>query len=86
MAEKVRLDILLAERGMAPSREVARRMIMAGEVRVDGQVRDKPGLRVARRPFQLMFGGACAPMLGRVQADSRIAYSKMGQHVFMPLM
>jgi len=48
MAEKVRLDILLAERGMAPSREVARRMIMAGEVRVDGQVRDKPGLRVAR--------------------------------------
>ncbi len=48
MAEKVRLDILLAERGMAPSREVARRMIMAGEVRVDGQVRDKPGMRVAR--------------------------------------
>ncbi|HVO71176.1 MAG TPA: TlyA family RNA methyltransferase [Aggregatilineaceae bacterium] len=48
MAEKVRLDVLLAERGLAPSREAARRMIMAGEVRVEGEVRDKPGLRVAR--------------------------------------
>jgi len=46
MAEKIRLDVLLAERGLAPSREAARRMIMAGEVRVDGEVRDKPGMRV----------------------------------------
>jgi 23S rRNA (cytidine1920-2'-O)/16S rRNA (cytidine1409-2'-O)-methyltransferase len=48
MAEKVRLDVLLAERRLAPSREVARRMIMAGEVRVAGEVRDKPGMRVPR--------------------------------------
>jgi 23S rRNA (cytidine1920-2'-O)/16S rRNA (cytidine1409-2'-O)-methyltransferase len=47
MAEKTRLDVLLADRGLAPSREAARRMIMAGEVRVDGDVRDKPGMRVA---------------------------------------
>jgi len=46
MARKVRLDVLLAERGLAPSREAARRMIMAGEVRVAGEVRDKPGMRV----------------------------------------
>ncbi|NLF77637.1 MAG: TlyA family RNA methyltransferase [Chloroflexi bacterium] len=46
MTEKVRLDILLTDRRLAPSREAARRMIMAGEVRVEGEVRDKPGQRV----------------------------------------
>ncbi len=48
MSEKVRLDVLLVERKLAPSREVARRLIMAGAVRVAGQVRDKPGGRVPR--------------------------------------
>ncbi len=48
MAEKVRLDVLLTERGLAPSREAARRLVMAGEVRVDGAMHDKPGMRVAR--------------------------------------
>lgn len=47
MADKIRLDLLLAQRNLAPSREAARRMIMAGEVRVAGEVRDKPGMRVA---------------------------------------
>jgi 23S rRNA (cytidine1920-2'-O)/16S rRNA (cytidine1409-2'-O)-methyltransferase len=46
MSDKVRLDVLLAERELAPSREAARRMIMAGEVRIDGELRDKPGIRV----------------------------------------
>jgi len=45
---KSRLDLLLVERGLAPSREQARRLIMAGEVRVDGQVSDKPGRPVSR--------------------------------------
>ncbi|WP_119072216.1 TlyA family RNA methyltransferase [Aggregatilinea lenta] len=48
MVDKVRLDVLLAERHLAPSREVARRLIMAGEVRIDGEIRDKPGMRVPR--------------------------------------
>ncbi|MBN2304270.1 MAG: TlyA family RNA methyltransferase [Anaerolineae bacterium] len=48
MTDKIRLDILLAERALAPSRETARRMIMAGEVRVNGDLRDKPGMRVSR--------------------------------------
>lgn len=46
MAQKVRLDVLLTDRDLAPSREVARRLIMAGEVRVNGEVRDKPGMKV----------------------------------------
>ncbi|NDJ77596.1 MAG: TlyA family RNA methyltransferase [Chloroflexi bacterium] len=48
MSEKVRLDVLLVERELAPSRETARRMVMAGEVRIGGEVRDKPGMRVPR--------------------------------------
>lgn len=42
-----RLDVLVHQLGLAPSREQARRMIMAGEVRVNGQVADKPGTRVS---------------------------------------
>ncbi|MDP9119986.1 MAG: TlyA family RNA methyltransferase [Acidobacteriota bacterium] len=39
----VRLDQLLVERGLFPSREQARRAVMAGIVRVAGQRVDKPG-------------------------------------------
>lgn len=40
---KRRLDILLVERGLAESRQKAQAMLLAGEVRVDGQRREKPG-------------------------------------------
>ena len=46
-ASKHRLDQLLVERGLAESREQARRLIMAGEVWVDEQLCDKPGRAVA---------------------------------------
>jgi 23S rRNA (cytidine1920-2'-O)/16S rRNA (cytidine1409-2'-O)-methyltransferase len=42
-----RLDTRLHEQGLAPSREQARRLIMAGEVRVNGQLVDKPAALVA---------------------------------------
>jgi 23S rRNA (cytidine1920-2'-O)/16S rRNA (cytidine1409-2'-O)-methyltransferase len=45
-ATKVRLDLLLVARGLVESREQARRLIMAGEVTVDGQLFDKPGQAV----------------------------------------
>lgn len=41
-----RLDLLLAERGLAKSREQARALIMAGSVKAGGQVLDKPGTLV----------------------------------------
>lgn len=44
---KQRLDSLLVERGLAESREQARRLIMAGDVLVDEQISDKPGRSVA---------------------------------------
>lgn len=41
-----RLDLLLVERGLAPSRERAQASIMAGLVEVDGRRIDKPGTAV----------------------------------------
>lgn len=46
-AGKVRLDVLLVERGLAPSRERAQAMLLAGQVRVNGQKMEKPGTQVA---------------------------------------
>jgi 23S rRNA (cytidine1920-2'-O)/16S rRNA (cytidine1409-2'-O)-methyltransferase len=43
---KQRLDILLVERGLAETRQKAQAMLLAGEVRVNGQRREKPGERV----------------------------------------
>ena len=42
----VRLDELLVDRGLAPSRSKAQQLTMAGQVRVEGQVVDKAGKRV----------------------------------------
>src|SRR5580704_14789527 len=44
---KQRLDILLVERGLAESRQKAQALLLAGEVRVNGQRHEKPGERVA---------------------------------------
>ncbi|MCD8010467.1 MAG: TlyA family RNA methyltransferase [Lachnospiraceae bacterium] len=40
---KERLDVLVVKRGIAPSREKAKALIMAGSIFVDGQREDKPG-------------------------------------------
>ena len=47
---KKRLDMMLVERALAPSREKAKAYIMAGQVYVDGQKEDKAGS---------MFTGIC---------------------------
>ena len=43
---KTRLDVLLAERGLAESREQAKAIIMSGAVSVGGNRADKPGMQV----------------------------------------
>ena len=42
--EKERLDILVFNKGLAPSREQAKRLIMEGKIRVDSDLSDKPGM------------------------------------------
>jgi 23S rRNA (cytidine1920-2'-O)/16S rRNA (cytidine1409-2'-O)-methyltransferase len=62
---KMRLDLLLVERGLAESRAKAQALIMAGEVRVDGEVAIKPAtsvdaaarLEVAQGPRFVSRGG-----------------------------
>lgn len=44
--EKVRLDVLLAERGLAPSRARAQALVLAGKVRVGGRIESKAGAQV----------------------------------------
>ena len=44
---KLRIDLLMVERGLAPSRERAQALLMAGQVHVNGQKVDKPGTRIA---------------------------------------
>ena len=46
MAERRRLDVVVAERGLAPSRARAQALILAGKVTVDGHVMTKAGAQV----------------------------------------
>ena len=73
---KIRLDVLLVEKGLAPSRSMAQRLTMAGEVLVDGQVASKPGQAVSEdtrislkaRPPYVSRGGE--KLLGALEAFS----------------
>jgi 23S rRNA (cytidine1920-2'-O)/16S rRNA (cytidine1409-2'-O)-methyltransferase len=48
LVTRKRLDILLVERELVDSRQQAQRLIMAGQVRVDGRMVDKPGTQVSQ--------------------------------------
>lgn len=62
---RVRADVALVASGLFPSREKARAAILAGEVRLDGRVIEKPGtpvladacFEVAKRPRYVSRGG-----------------------------
>ncbi len=61
---KKRLDALLLERGLCQSRERARAMIMAGEVRVAGRPETKCGAQFAE-DAELAVTGAALPFVSR---------------------
>jgi ribosomal protein S4 len=46
VAKKKRLDVVLTERGLAPSRARAQALILAGKVRLRGEVESKAGTQV----------------------------------------
>lgn len=72
--KKTRVDLLLVERGLAESRSLAQRLVMAGQVRADGQVVAKPSmaypdevvLEVDRGPRFVSRGGE--KLAGAVEA------------------
>jgi 23S rRNA (cytidine1920-2'-O)/16S rRNA (cytidine1409-2'-O)-methyltransferase len=75
---KSRLDRLIVERGLAESREKAQALIMAGEVRVNGQKASKPGQPVesdctiemlSRPPYVSRGGYKLAEALRRFALD-----------------
>lgn len=61
---KTRLDQLLVDRGLAPSRERARALILAGDVTVDGQPAGKAGTAVAQ-DAGIVLRTADHPWVGR---------------------
>jgi 23S rRNA (cytidine1920-2'-O)/16S rRNA (cytidine1409-2'-O)-methyltransferase len=68
----MRLDQLLHHRGLYPSREQARRAVMAGSVLVDGQKVDKPGTAV-KDGAELRILGGKEPFVSR--AGRKLAHA-----------
>ncbi|MCC5875570.1 MAG: TlyA family RNA methyltransferase [Candidatus Sumerlaeia bacterium] len=64
MAKRVRLDVLLVERGLAESRERAQRLIRAGLVYTDHERLDKPG-RPVDAEISLFVKGDDCPYVSR---------------------
>ena len=58
MAEKIRLDYAVFEKGFAPSREKAKAMIMAGQVYVNNQKAVKAGTEIKSDDLIEIRGGA----------------------------
>ena len=61
---KERLDVLLVSRGLAPSREKAKTVIMAGDVFVNGQREDKAG-SVFGEDAEVVLAGKTLPYVSR---------------------
>ena len=61
---KERLDVMLVNRGLAPSREKAKAIIMSGQVYVDGQKEDKAGTSFAEE-VKIEVRGNTLPYVSR---------------------
>jgi 23S rRNA (cytidine1920-2'-O)/16S rRNA (cytidine1409-2'-O)-methyltransferase len=67
---RARLDQVLVERGLCESREKARRAVMAGQVRVNGQVASKPSDSIAEGDaVELLGAEKLAHALEHFQVD-----------------
>jgi len=73
----MRLDVLLVERGLAPSRERAQALILEGAVRVGGEARSKAGEAVlADAPIEVV--GPLLPFVSRGGLKLRRALEAFG--------
>jgi 23S rRNA (cytidine1920-2'-O)/16S rRNA (cytidine1409-2'-O)-methyltransferase len=80
MAVKERLDKLLVERGLAPSREKAQALIMAGQVVVGDHAAGKAGQQVAA-DAEIRIKGEILPYVGRGGLKLRKALDEFGVDV-----
>jgi 23S rRNA (cytidine1920-2'-O)/16S rRNA (cytidine1409-2'-O)-methyltransferase len=71
-AAKVRLDQLLAQRGLFPSRSRAAASVMAGEIRVGDQVADKPGRLVDENIEVTVAGGRRFVSRGGIKLENAL--------------
>ncbi|MCC6548042.1 TlyA family RNA methyltransferase [Candidatus Sumerlaeota bacterium] len=63
-SDRLRLDVLLVERGLAESREKAQRLIRAGLVHTQNERLDKPG-RLVHADTEIMLKGTDCPYVSR---------------------
>jgi len=64
MNKKIRLDLLLVQKGIFPTREKARSSIMAGLIYVNGQRYDKPG-QTCNEEAEIVIKGSFCPYVSR---------------------
>ena len=82
-----RLDVLLVQRGLCPSREQAKRLILAGEVLVNGEPLTKHGTSIAddseiviKDPPSFVSRGGLKLEGALLQAGRRREGGRRGQH------
>jgi 23S rRNA (cytidine1920-2'-O)/16S rRNA (cytidine1409-2'-O)-methyltransferase len=80
MVEKLRLDKLMLERGLAPSREKAQALIMAGQVVVGDHAVDKSGQQIAR-DADIRIKGDVLPYVSRGGLKLKKALDEFGVDV-----
>lgn len=77
---KERLDVMLVNRGLAPSREKAKAIIMSGQVYVDGQKEDKAGTSFAEE-VKIEVRGNTLPYVSRGGLKLEKAMNNFGVNV-----
>ncbi|MFC1736407.1 TlyA family RNA methyltransferase [Candidatus Hydrogenedentota bacterium] len=78
--KKDRLDIVMVERGLAPSRSKARALIMSGSVRVDGKTVTKSGTGVSQ-DVDIQIEGKPFPYVSRGGLKLEAALDEFGLDV-----
>ena len=73
MGKKIRLDVLLVQRGFQESRQKAQATIMSGQVFVEGQRADKPGTPVAEDAAVEVRGGLRYVSRGGLKLEKAMA-------------
>jgi 23S rRNA (cytidine1920-2'-O)/16S rRNA (cytidine1409-2'-O)-methyltransferase len=74
--KKRRLDLILVEKQLVPSRQRARAVIMAGKILVNDQPADKPGFRVSQNDV-IQFKGTDIPYASRGGVKLGVALQKL---------